>query len=346
MRSHSLSRFLTLDALRGAAALVVAIYHFSPSWAGYLAVDFFFVLSGFVLSHTYLYRKTPLTFREFTLRRLARLYPLHIFTLLIFMLVWIGIHGQMPIQPDGTLFTFFQQLTFTQNIGLNPSGLSWNYPSWSISVEFWVNIAFILFVVRTTRSSAIFLIAATGMMVIYWNTGHLETQAANYFSYLNSGLLRGLSGFLLGVLSYRFYLRFGEDNFWKRLTIYIEPLSLVGLSIVVFSRTGKTSSYDFIAPFIFMLIVTSFAGETGLISRYISRFHYLGSISYSIYLNQIIVLLLVNHFMPKQESPMLVRLAVFLSLLIVTSHFTLTYVENPLRSLGKKLSTGIGRQSS
>jgi len=344
MRSHSLSRFLTLDALRGAAALAIAIYHFSPTWAGYLAVDFFFVLSGFVLSHTYLYRKTPITFREFTFRRLARLYPLHIFTLLMFMLVWITIHGQMPVQPDGTLFTFFQQLTFTQNIGLNPGGLSWNYPSWSISVEFWVNIAFILFVLRTTRSSGIFLIAATGMMVIYWKTGHLETQAANYFSFLNSGLLRGLSGFLLGVLSYRFYFRFGEENYWKRLVFYIEPLSLVGLSVVIFSRTGKTSYFDFLAPFIFMLMVTSFAGETGLISRYIRRFHYLGSISYSIYLNQIIVLLLVNQFMPEQESPMLVRLVVFLSLLIVASYFTFTYVENPLRSLGKKLSIGIGKQ--
>ena len=185
MRLHSQTRFLAVDSLRGAAALTVAIYHFSPSWAGYLAVDFFFVLSGFVLSHTYLYRKTPITLREFTIRRLARLYPLQIFTLLMFILVWITIQGQIPVQPDGTLFTFFQQLTLTHNVGLNPSGLSWNYPGWSISVEFWVNIAFILFVFRTTRSSGIFLVATSGLMVIYWNTGHLETQAANYFGFLN-----------------------------------------------------------------------------------------------------------------------------------------------------------------
>jgi len=344
MRSPPHIRFLSLDALRGAAALVVAVYHFSPSWAGYLAVDFFFVLSGFVLTHTYLYRNEPVTFRDFAFSRLARLYPLHIFTLVMFVVVYTTIHGQIPVQPDGVLFTFLQQLTLTQNIGLNPGGLSWNYPSWSISVEFWVNIAFILFVFRTTRSSGLFLIAVTGLMVIYWNTGHLETQAANYLGFLNSGLIRGLSGFLLGVLSYQFYFRFGEEIYWKQLIVFLEPLSLVGLSIIIFLRTGKTSGLDFIAPFIFMLIVVSYAGETGLISRFIRRFHYLGSISYSIYLNQITVLLLVNQLMPEQEGPRLLRLVVFLSLLVVTSHFTFAYIENPLRKLGKKLSASRAKQ--
>lgn len=97
----------------------VPVYHFSPSWAGYLAVDFFFVLSGFVLTHTYLYRKNPVTFLEFTLHRLARLYPLHIFTLLMFIAVWTAIHGQIPVQPDGALFTFLQQLTHTFYIHLS-----------------------------------------------------------------------------------------------------------------------------------------------------------------------------------------------------------------------------------
>jgi len=50
------------------------------------------------------------------------------------------------------------------------------------------------------------------------------------------------------------------------------------------------------------------------------------------------------HVLPEQESPWLVRLAVFLSFLVLISHFTFTYVENPLRKLGKKPSTGTGRQ--
>jgi peptidoglycan/LPS O-acetylase OafA/YrhL len=93
-----------------------------------------------------------------------------------------------------------------------------------------------------------------------------------------------------------------------------------------------------------MVIVTSFAQDKGLISRFIARFHYLGSISYSIYLNQITVLMVLGELMPTQEYPVLLRLAAFLLLVVGVSHFTYTYVENPLRGLGNKLSSGNGTQ--
>lgn len=74
-------RFSALDGLRGAAAVLVAVYHFYYSFPSYLTVDFFPVLSGFGLTHRYLYETLGINPREFIGRRLSRLYPLHLFTL-------------------------------------------------------------------------------------------------------------------------------------------------------------------------------------------------------------------------------------------------------------------------
>ena len=138
-------KFEALDTLRGLAALAVALFHFSGGWGGYLAVDFFLVLSGFVLSHSYLYKDADIDKVKFISHRIARLYPLHLFTLIAFIAAYYFINKSFPTYPDGTIFALVQNLTLTQNIGFNPSGISFNYPSWSISVEFWVNILFILF---------------------------------------------------------------------------------------------------------------------------------------------------------------------------------------------------------
>ena len=51
--SSNKDRFLTLDAMRGLAGISIAYFHILPTWPGYLAVDFFLVLSGFILSHVY-----------------------------------------------------------------------------------------------------------------------------------------------------------------------------------------------------------------------------------------------------------------------------------------------------
>ena len=72
-------------------------------------MDFFFVLSGFVLSHTYSYRDQPTTILNFVGRRLARLYPYHIVTLMAFVLVQVTIGHGLPSYKDGTLATFIQQ---------------------------------------------------------------------------------------------------------------------------------------------------------------------------------------------------------------------------------------------
>lgn len=323
-------RFEALDALRGLAAITIAIFHFSDNWSGYLAVDFFLVLSGFVLSHSYLYSSTEIKPIEFISHRLSRLYPLHFFTLIGYILTFYLINNALPNYKDGTLFTFIQNLTLTQNVGLNPSEGTYNSPSWSISVEFWVNIAFILFISKHTKNSTLFFISFVGLLVIYVNTGHLDTYSKNYYSFVNSGLLRGLSSFLLGVITYRIYLYYKNSDRIKKYTTHLEIVSILVVCMCMFVRQDKHSELDFCAPFFFMVLVAIFALEQGFFSQRIRLLRYLGDISYSVYLNQIIILKLTKYFINKDVSHE-VHLIIYLFSLILASHFTHRYIEKPLQ---------------
>jgi peptidoglycan/LPS O-acetylase OafA/YrhL len=340
-------KFLTLDSLRGIAALTVAIFHFSSDWAGYLAVDFFLVLSGFILSHSYLYRNNAISTTEFISHRMARLYPLHIFTLIIFIFVSIIIHKHFPYYSDGTIFTLIQNITLTQNIGLNPTEITWNHPSWSISVEFWVNIIFILFITKNTKSSTLFMCALLGLFVIHNNTGHLDTHYANYYGFINSGMIRGVSSFFIGILSYRIFLQYRDNTTIKKYINYLEIMCIALIMAVVFFRSGKFSQIDFFAPFVFMLVVPVFSIEAGFLSKPLKWFSYLGTISYSIYLNQVAVLLVTESILNKFDTPLAptTALTIFLLNLIIYSHFTYIYIEKPLRTKSRNTLSKIFRHS-
>lgn len=146
-------RLLPLDLARGIAALVVAVHHFQelgwfkfPNALAPIAVPFFFMLSGFVLSYAYgeLIRSGRMRIADFVQARIARLYPLHLATLLVMALLWVTIGAWPPAQAgssshlQASLFTvrqLFEGLTLTHFLFGGDYGF--NTPSWSISIEFW-----------------------------------------------------------------------------------------------------------------------------------------------------------------------------------------------------------------
>ncbi len=158
----------SLTSLRGLAALWVVLYHFSVQCfpnldatpythiihKGYLAVDLFFMLSGFVMTHVYhraFSESVTRHYRGFFVARIARIYPLHVLILLLFVATavasqWttgtatIGSIRDIPLQGSESVSALVANLFMLQ--GLDAGKLSWNYPAWSISVEF---MAYLLF---------------------------------------------------------------------------------------------------------------------------------------------------------------------------------------------------------
>jgi peptidoglycan/LPS O-acetylase OafA/YrhL len=330
-------RFLALDALRGLAALWVVYFHLYGG-LGYLAVDFFLVLSGFILVHRYWYGNKPTTAAVFVAHRIARLYPLHLYTLLMFVLVHWLMYGSMPTFPDGAVFTFVQHLTLTHNIGLSPHGLTWNYPSWSVSVEFFVNLLFIFLLTREVRSGGLFLLGTLGILVLFMQHGQLNTQSDNYFGFLNSGLLRGMSSFVLGILSYRVYLFYREDGRMARYAAWLEIGCVVAVLGMMASRTGESMGMDVFVPYLALLMVAIFALEQGWVSRGLRKFAYLGEISYSVYLNHLVVIMVLRHWALQHPLPKPAILVLTLGIVLVYSHVTYRYLEIPL---GKAMRRGL-----
>jgi peptidoglycan/LPS O-acetylase OafA/YrhL len=143
----SIRRFEVLDSFRGIAALMVAIYHFmiidiysldaakvdsefvNNLW---LFTDFFFVLSGFILSYRYYRRRTP--FAPLLIARLYRLFPLHIFTTIIF----VGLMLYVNVPYTALIPSFFLNIA---NLHIFfPDLVTLNAQSWSISAEFYFSI--------------------------------------------------------------------------------------------------------------------------------------------------------------------------------------------------------------
>src|SRR6476620_1549067 len=139
-----------LTTLRFLAAAWVVLYtawpHRDVSWVpvavtkGYLGVEVFFVLPGFILSHVYLAAAGEKRFRYdgFLSARIARVYPLHLVTL--FGMIGLGVAATIAgLSIDGSLTDWRAlpaHLTLTHAWGLAPIS-AFNHPSWSISAE-WV----------------------------------------------------------------------------------------------------------------------------------------------------------------------------------------------------------------
>lgn len=220
-RTQEIGRLHHLDGLRGIAALCVAVFahyvHFIQPYAkfasaaespfydilwplyvwGERAVDVFFVVSGITFAHVY-GRVLP-SAGSFAWRRVARLYPVHLLTLLAtaLLIAWFhALHGRYPVYTSNGLGDFVANLAFMQ-FGIWTMEFTFNGPAWSLSVEAMMYVGFYLLVRwRLTDHLAplVFLGSAAFLFVgLGWHEWPI----------LNDQVARGALGFFGGVILYR-----------------------------------------------------------------------------------------------------------------------------------------------
>lgn len=310
-------RFRVLDGWRGLSALFVALFHLQvpghfyliPFVRGsYLFVDFFFVLSGFIISYAYGDKLArPGGIRNFVIRRFGRLWPLHVTTLMLFVVAILSINGVTHllgltvggqpfwIDPENDLATFFTNVLLIHGLGIH-DGLSWNSPSWSISVEFWAYIVFAILCVAAPGRLAVTaaVAAAVGAVALtLYSTSHIRVS----FDY---GAFRVLYGFFAGHLVYRLWLRARGQPF-SHATL-LEVLAVV--LVVSFVSRAASGPLSLAAPLVFAYVVFVFTHEKGLVSRIMSTagFQKLGAWSYSIYMVHALVALVMMHSIRIHEA--------------------------------------------
>ena len=308
LTTEARTHFRVLDSWRGIAALVVALFHlnvFSAVYSldfirnGYLFVDFFFVLSGFVITHSYADRLGTLGgVGTFAIRRFGRLWPLHAVVLLAFVVVEAAravsaargaSFDKQPFTDASSPGSILTNLVFGQSFGIEKQ-LTWNPLSWSICAEFWTYLIFAAALLvasrwlrRTRFASEIFitaiLIGSASILMLFSQHGIDVT--------FDLGFARCVYGFLVGHLTYRLWQAASHAAFRAEL---LEVATLVAATLYV-SMAGHTG-YSFFAPLVFAVVVFVFAFEAGLVSRLLLNrtSAWFGRISYSIYMWQAFII--------------------------------------------------------
>lgn len=283
----NITRYHALDSWRGICACMVALFHFDVishlsflplTRNAYLFVDFFFVLSGFVIASNYRSRLAEgFGAGRFLLLRLGRIYPLHLVTLLLFIPIDAAKDGVGP----NLLQAIVTNVLLLQGLGVNPQ--NWlNFASWSISAEFAAYLIFAAVVSRIGPAIWPWLIPIIAGPVVL-ATISPDGMNATY----DYGLARCLYGFALGVLSFDLRERFPVLR--ARLTPSGETLletASVLLVVGYVSVAGSSVTLQVASPAVFTLVVLVFAREAGAVSRQLTVPFMLaiGMLTYSIYM--------------------------------------------------------------
>lgn len=200
----------TLDALRGVAALCVVVYHMAviphlraPS--GYLAVDFFFALSGFVIAHAYgASLRGDRSVSAFMRARLIRLYPI---LFLGFVAAVVRGAAMLALQPDKAPSHTELFYGATVNLLILPAPLLTtymflNWPAWSLMFELLVNWLYAGIVRRLTRPLLWAIVTASGLWLAYLVLFRNGAGGGATLPTFHVGLARVLFSFFLGVIIY------------------------------------------------------------------------------------------------------------------------------------------------
>ena len=312
-----------------------SIYNFFLIRNSWLFVDFFFVLSGFVISYNYVSIDNKSDLLIFIKKRLIRLYPLLFYTVLIFLCFEIIsplIFPQLVNYPNTLIenieLTVESLLFFnsTPIIGIT-SGM--NHPSWSISSEMISYIVYGIFTYYCTRrvkNIFSFFIIIVSLAILFFISNN--TKGIHFTG--DYGFLRGFIGFFIGALVYEFYSNknFTIQNSFEYLITLLLILSFYFVNII-------NNNFTFIFPFIFGLFILFLTKTNGYISKFLEHkiLRFYGRISYSIYLNHIIIIItlprLLIRLLTIEQHPMnqILLLLMTLIFLIIYSNYTHKIIE-------------------
>ncbi len=360
--------FAALESLRGMAAIVVLLWHIA--WAypfqnsflirnGTLMVDFFFVLSGFVISHAYSGTfDSWQAIAKFMWLRLARLYPLHVTMLCVFLgielakyaaEVQFGLTANKKAFSSNTISSFASNVFLVQSLGLHDRP-TFNLPAWSISTEFYTYLLFsvvsCIFKTRWAMLSAAIIIAAASFS--------LESQEFERI------FLRCVTGFFVGTVAYQIYGAINGRLLPTQSRTMSEAPVLLSLAATLLLLSHQSTSGMRVALLVaFACLIISIAFNTNsLFSRLLTAtpFVYLGQLSYSIYMTHSAVIWVLSQILrvamgvpqvsDEHGDPLLTPapligisfLAMTILFVVSLSHYTYKLIEDPFRHRSKVMA--------
>ena len=345
-----------LTSLRIFAALLVVIFHYdlgahpkvlvAVSHFGYQSVTFFFVLSGFILTYVHLDVERPdrlnLTAVAFMAHRISRIFPAYL----------LGLTLSAPFFIESYLHGHTPGSQFISGLILVPTGLQawfpgaallWNYPAWSLSVEFFLYMSFTPLVRTVARTREIRFLIATYLVlcVVAFARTHAEgTRPADisatwWSNFINLFPLWHLPQFIFGVALGRLFVSGVRISRRVHDAILLVSAVVIGSIVLHVTDVPMLSSNAVLAP-IFGALIFGAAGSTGLLSKILSirPLVLLGDASYATYIVHIPLWMLWYRFTVvdlRINFPPFEDFFCYLVIVVGASIAAYTFIERPAR---------------
>ena len=234
-------QFVALDGLRGIAAVLVLTYHASDTTAkhmlpgAYLAVDLFFVLSGFVIAHAYQARiEAGMSRRAFVAARLVRLYPLYLLATLVSLALVaarLALH-QHPAVPSGaTLITALAFAPSPDRVVPFDHLYPLNFPAWSLFFEVGIGVVYAVIARHLTDQRLAAVIGLGAVLLIATTTAYGSLNVGYTWPLAAGGAGRVVCTFFAGIAVERLWQR----GMWPMVTV--PPLAGGAVIIALFAIT-------------------------------------------------------------------------------------------------------------
>lgn len=309
---------------------------------GYLGVDLFFVLSGFIISYNYWNRLAPFSagaYRGFLWLRLARLYPVHLFTLLLSALLLLG------VRVSGAAYTKDFSTWTLPNFLANAAMVhawrlhyveSWNNASWSISCEWFAYLLFPLLVISQLNKlpARLALTAAVLLPAIY------ASCAQAGFPLPFALLIKVITEFAAGSLVYHVYAR--SQTAPRSTWLFTSSVALASVLAIAALAIFHTLSPDWLA-LLFPLLILAVARSSGPLRAFLGSrpLVYWGKVSYSLYMTHNVTLWLLKALLPiRRPGPPLLVSVTYIVCIALAAVLTYHVVEEPARKWMRSLRAG------
>lgn len=340
---QSRQHFEILDGLRGVAALAVVIFHFmewiSPDYSksfighGYLAVDFFFCLSGFVIGYAYDSRIATMGILEFFKSRLIRLHPLVILGAILGIAGYLfdPFSGNAMLYGTGKLMFLFActllliPFPFMEDRAFNLFGL--NAPAWSLFWEYIVNIFYALVLCRINRRYlALFtFVAAAAICYTAYRSGNLMGGWGKDSFW--DGSVRVSFSFFAGLLIYRF-------NWIIKNKIGFIGLSLLLTAAFVMPYLSHNWLVETLLVLIYFPLLVALGAGSTLSSKSKAICIFSGNISYPLYMTHYFAIWIFASYLTKYKPSIAEQYcvaALCTILLVGLAYLALKFYDAPIR---------------
>lgn len=346
-------RAIGIDGIRGVVAIIIALFHFELIFpfgnyavfsTGYLGVEFFFVLSGFLLVKEF--SEDPNSGKNdigiVIKKKLIRLYPAYLVALFslgfIYSAKWFNGNFKEWLQSEQHFKGFIVELFCLQATGISKFQYI-NGPSWYVSA---LIISTIILMPLLKYGKVVFInrispfISLLFYLIFFFKDPYMSPNNF-WMGFISTALTRSLAGMLLGIFLYSIYSRIKpwiQNLGYMKISILESVSTIFFFKLLIFRQASRWNFLVFIP--ICTLILLMFSSE-GIITKILSNklFQFFGKISFSFYILQSICSNYINCWFSGLSNPYITFFYLIINL--ITAILLYYFVEANFPRLMKRL---------